>query len=283
MFLNGCSYTSIFQDKENSNAISERTSKSSANWLDRTDFSLNATQDGKPTYSVETVQPITQTANTQRNTTFFQGRLARRGSDKTLNLGLGFRRLAEDENLILGINTFFDTTIENSHERIGLGLEAMGKRYTLRSNFYKKLSNEKTVINVSNTTYEQALHGFDYEIDTPAPYLPWMRMTLNGYNWEAVNNANDLKGKKLTFSSYLKSNALLEVGVDDNNYNGTDGFVKLTYLLGNNNINKNFSDEKVSANLFTDRNLKNHTLDKVKRQNDIIIQKRGGVVIGRTD
>ena len=32
----------------------------------------------------------------------------------------------------------------------------------------------------------------------------------------------------------------------------------------------------------TERNLRNHTLDKVVRENDVIVQKRGGVVIGRS-
>lgn len=287
--LNGCSYISDFKDtdnssyKKNTSAVSKHTSNTSKNWLDRTDIAIHGTQNGRPTYSIETVQPLTETEDTKRNTTFFQGRLATRGSDETLNLGLGYRRLLQDESMILGINTFFDTTRKNSHERIGLGLEAIGQQYTFRSNVYRKLSNEKTVINGSNTTYEQALHGVDYEIDTSVPYLPWMRMAINGYNWKAVNNADDLNGKKLTFSGYLSSNVIVDIGVNDDNYNGTDGFVKFTYLLGNNNINQNFTAEKVSANFSTDRNLKNHTLDKVKRQNDIIIQKRGGVVIGRSD
>lgn len=288
-FINGCSYISNFKDtdtsgsQKNTSTVSKLTSNTSKNWLDRTDISIHGTQNGRPTYSVETVQPLYESEVTKRNTTFFQGRLATRGSDETLNLGLGYRRLSEDESVILGINTFFDTTIDNSHERISVGLEAIGKKYTFRSNVYRKLSNEKTLINGSNTTYEQALHGVDYEIDTPIPYLPWVRMAINGYNWEAVNNADDLNGKKITFSGYLSSNALIEVGANDDNYNGTDGFVKFTYLLGNNNISQNFTAEKTSANFSTDRNLKNHTLDKVKRQNDIIIQKRGAVVIGRSD
>ena len=109
------------------------------------------------------------------------------------------------------------------------------------------------------------------------------KIEINQYAIYLLMVVDDLNGKKLTFSGYLSSNVILDIGVNDDNYNGTDGFVKFTYLLGNNNINQNFTAEKVSANFSTDRNLKNHTLDKVKRQNDIIIQKRGGVVIGRTD
>ena len=163
--LNGCSYISDFKDtnnssyKKNTSAVSKHTSNTSKNWLDRTDIAIHGTQNGRPTYSIETVQPLTETEDTKRNTTFFQGRLATRGSDETLNLGLGYRRLLQDESMILGINTFFDTTRKNSHERIGLGLEAIGQQYTFRSNVYRKLSNEKTNLSCIKLNFCKYFHS----------------------------------------------------------------------------------------------------------------------------
>ncbi|MGC6439144.1 MAG: inverse autotransporter beta domain-containing protein, partial [Candidatus Puniceispirillaceae bacterium] len=68
--------------------------------LGRTSVSVSDTQDGDAAFEIETIQPISQTAETLKHTVFFQGRLASQNSDETINVGIGYRNLADDENII---------------------------------------------------------------------------------------------------------------------------------------------------------------------------------------
>lgn len=256
-------------------------------WLKRLDVTVEGSDESKPTFSIETVQPLSQTPETLRNTVFFQGRLASRNGDETLNIGLGYRYLLADESLILGLNTFYDVTDENSHERYGIGAEAIGRYMTLRANFYEALSDKEAIVTGSVTTNEQALDGYDYEIETPVPFAPWMRFAASGFNWEAEDGLDDLDGERVSLSGNLTQEIAFEIGATDDNYNDDRGFAKLTLSLGgplNNGASTTLADVQSGVMpAFMARDLKRHTLDKVKRQNDMIVQKSGGVVIGRTD
>ena len=284
--LVGCS-SSIFENKSEIEAPPVKVEKSepldikqSQSWLDRTDIAVNLQDAQDSSWSVETLQPLHQTKDTLRHTVFYQGRVAGRGGDETVNLGLGYRKLNPDETAILGANIFYDTTIEAKHQRFGLGFEYIGKLATFRSNIYRKLSGEKTIVDGSTTTYEQALNGIDYSIDLPVPSLNPLRFNLTGYNWKAVRTADDLTGRKIAISGRFNKRIRYRFGVDDNNYDGTKFFASLTYKLGSSSI---VDVDAVGINEpSTERNLRNHTLDKVVRENDVIVQKRGGVVIGRS-
>ena len=106
-------------------------------WLRRTDFSVESMDRSKPTWSVETVQPLYQTPSTLRDTVFLQGRWGHRNADNTFNLGLGYRRLLDDKSWLLGVNGFYDLATKYNHQRFGLGAEAIGRYVTFRTNFYE--------------------------------------------------------------------------------------------------------------------------------------------------
>lgn len=253
--------------------------------LGRTSVSVSDSQDGDAAFEIETIQPISQTAETLKHTVFFQGRLASQNSDETINVGIGYRNLADDENIIYGINAFYDATTEYDHRRASLGLEAIGKRYSLRANIYSALSNEKKKVSGAVTTYQSALDGYDFSLDMPMPYLPWMRLQATGYKWEALKDFDDISGSRLTLLGNLTNQISFEVGADDNNYQGTDNFVKLTYNLNGhagNGITATLADGETVGEAG-ERNLRDHLLDKVVRNNNIVVQTRGGVVIGRSN
>lgn len=256
-------------------------------WLERTSVSVSESQDGDANFAIETIQPLSQTPETKKHTVFFQGRLASQDSDETLNIGIGYRNLADDESVIYGVNGFYDATSEYGHRRASIGLEAMGKTYTIRANIYEALSNEKKKVSGAVTTYQTALDGYDFSIDTPMPYLPWMRLSATGYKWSALKGFEDISGSRVTLLGNLTNQISFEMGADDNNYNGTDNFVKLTFNVNGtstNGVTATMADgDTLGARAFTERNLRNHLLDKVVRNNNIVVQTRGGVVIGRSD
>ena len=50
-----------------------------------------------------------------------------------------------------------------------------------------------------------------------------------------------------------------------------------------NGVKATLADGATDGEIFATRNLRDHTLDKVVRNNTIVVQTRGGVVIGRSD
>jgi hypothetical protein len=91
---------------------------------------------GKPDYGLFTVQPLYQSEDLV-DTLFTQVRLDWVETDRlTTNLGLGYRRLAMDDQLLLGANTFFDSEWTNRHRRVGLGFEVRTSVFEINANTY---------------------------------------------------------------------------------------------------------------------------------------------------
>ena len=265
------------------------TVKDPPDWLKRTDISVQGITSGKPTWSIETLQPLYQTPKSLTDTVFFQGRWGRRDGDDTLNLGLGYRRLLDDKSWLLGVNTFYDVTRQDSHRRIGLGLEAIGRYVTLRSNYYDGQSGVRTVSTAGgSSTTEKALDGVDYELETPVPYAPWLRFSAAGFRWSAATAGYpDLKGDTFLLRGNLSATWSLEVGRTNDNYNNGRTFARLTWTPGanpGNGISTHLLASGRSGAAFQARDLTQHTLDKVRRQNDMVVERRaGGIVIARKD
>lgn len=261
-------------------------------WLKRFDVSVEGVENSKPTWSIETVQPLYQTPDTLSHTAFFQGRWGHRSGADTLNLGAGYRRLLDDRSWLLGVNAFYDMELDVNHRRFGLGGEAIGRYATFRANYYKPDSGTKTVsISDGITKTEKALRGHDFGIDLPVPYLPWMRLSATSFRWNAATSGvADQKGEKYTLFGNVTDQISFEIGkTDDNSLARNDSFFKLTYTLALgktlNGVEGSLLGGARSRSAFTERDLTQHTLNKVVRQNDIIAEKTssggGGVSIGR--
>lgn len=114
------------------------TSLSYPEWLKRVDLSIQHGSE-KPRYYIETVQPLYQSRD-QTYTFFVQPRISSTDEDWTANLGLGYRQLFLDQQLLGGINTFYDYADNHNHYRLGVGLELLSRYLELRTNGYFPLS-----------------------------------------------------------------------------------------------------------------------------------------------
>jgi hypothetical protein len=84
----------------------------------------------------------------------------------------------------------------------------------------------------------------------------------------------------------LHQNVSLEAGWRDDNFSDDETFMKVTYKLGFNNPKKPvaFSSAFISDQAWEKRDMREHTLDKVRRENRIIVERRAsGVVITRSN
>ncbi len=254
-------------------------------WLSRTDISVDIQNKHKPSWAIETIQPLYQ-GEDLGHTLFVQGRLAHSDGDETLNLGVGYRFLLPDETWLLGVNTWYDTTNKQSHYRYGLGLEALGQYTDLRFNLYDAQSGEKiisTVGGVSNA--EQALDGWDFGIEAPLPYLPWARISFSTFEWDR-STARNIKGNTLGVKMALTDNMEVEFGGTDDNTGNTQAFMTVSWFFERPHGTEwtAFGSGR-SSTAFVARDLKRHTLDKVRRHHDIVIEKKvsggAGIAVGR--
>ncbi|MFC1509594.1 inverse autotransporter beta domain-containing protein [Candidatus Omnitrophota bacterium] len=162
-------------------------------WLKRIDVGVDAGDDRKPTGYFETVQPLYQDYYKER-TLFIHPRYSYRDGDATYNLGLGYRKLLENNSILLGGNTYFDFNDAHQHYRIGFGLETFINQIELRGNSYFGLSPVRLLNETDTTkTYEEAADGFDCEIGLPLPHMNWVKLFAGG-EWYRYHRFSDKTG-----------------------------------------------------------------------------------------
>ncbi len=245
-------------------------------WLTRTDISVFANED-RVNISLETLQPL---LSMEQGGIFFQGRATGgtewdgdNSDNWTLNAGIGARHFFGD-NLILGVNAFYDHATEYHHNRVGVGFEVISSNLTARVNGYEALSDWKHVSTVGNiTTQERALSGIDGEIEAVVPYMPWLRAAVGGYHWQAKAN-DDITGLKTSLRGDLTRYAKLEVGGSFDNYD-EKAWARLTISLGERKETQfTAADDFISNAPLPKRDLSAQLWQKVLRTNEIVTERR---------
>ena len=241
-------------------------------WLERTSIGVIIESNQKPRYYIETVQPFYQSTG-KKNTFFTHLRISEQDEYGTYSAGVGYRRLLFDNNLMAGINTFFDYQDPHQHYRQGVGLEAIAKFAELRANGYFGLSPARDVEGVS--TYEKARDGFDVEFGVPVPYLPWAKV-FGSYYWYDFREDSDVEGWKgraeLKPFSFLTLN--METYDDNKGSQEWRSDVRLALWVDS------FAPKDIFAalassfkNALPEVNLKDRTLDRVERNFQIVVEK----------
>ena len=93
-------------------------------WMQRTVVSLRFQKNWKPLYGVETLQPLGHYDETSRHVWFTQERLANAAdTGTTANVGIGYRRIAANDDHYYGGNLFYDHRFRGNHGRMSVGLE----------------------------------------------------------------------------------------------------------------------------------------------------------------
>ena len=253
-------------------------------WLSRTEIGVDALRGGKPGYSVETVQPLYQD-KAKQDTFFTQLRAAsneRFGERRnTFNLGVGYRNLFANNNALAGVNVFYDIETKHSLKRWSIGGELRWSAFDLYANKYFGITDWKTT---NNGAQEKPLDGYDLDLASQIPYMPWAKAHLINYRWNRERAAEDLSGNKLTFEGDLTPNLSIEFGRNFNTNNiAEDGnFAMLRFRLNGNSKRPNAMTNFLSSNAFDARDMSGHTLDRVRRNNLIVVERSAdGIVIAR--
>ena len=238
------------------------------------DFNINAQEYLKPTFSIMSVNEITKIAS---GTIFNQTSINTHDGDETINLGFGIRKLLNDNTLLLGANTFYDHQLTESHERVGMGAEAITSIFDLRGNYYNALSARRTN---SEGTIERALDGWDLRGDYHLPIDQDVNLFISAFefkNPEKISTYRE-KGNKFGADAQL-GNFAIEAGYMNDNQDNDAWFGNIKYVInfgGNDQTNNTPKDFKT----LTD--VSDKLYQPVKRENKIRVVKidASGVVVG---
>ena len=243
-----------------------------------TEVQITAGEDYKPEFSIMTVRPIAihpgvdaWFVQLQLNDTKIRGK-----ARLSTNAGVGYRKLSENKHSMTGMNVFLDYD-EKGHTRTSVGLELRASVFEAIANYYKAISDGRTVGDFT----ERTLDGMEISIVGEVPYLPWASIVVNKYEWEKNKNSKDSKGEKYSLELALTPSFIVEGGYDDNNISGTSNFVK-AFLVFPPRERVAASTNLIGETAFSAGDMSGELLSKVRRTNKQVIESEGtGVVIAR--
>ena len=190
------------------------------------------------------------------------------------NLGLGYRFLNDDNSLMIGANVFYDRDFEHDHERGSIGFEAKGGNLEINYNLYEDISLQQ----VANKRKEQSLGGYDFNVSSQVPFMPWARLNYTSYEWDKDLASTNTKGEKYSSEFNLTPSLVFEYEYDESGNSGDDiTSGKFTFVYPPRD-NKPTIASGFSSQAFTYSNVSDKLNDKVKRTNKLVIETQGAVV-----
>ena len=235
------------------------------------DFDIQVQKNLKPSFSI---MSVTELLKIDSGTVFNQTSLNTHDDDGTINIGLGARKLLNDNKILIGSNLFYDHQFDEGHKRTGVGVEAISSVFDIRGNYYNAISGSKTTSEGS----ERALDGWDTQLDYHLPGEKDVNIFANLFRFEnsATGSTYEEKGTKLGANASL-GNFIIEGGYLDDNQNNDAffGSIKFVVKLGDQGENK-------TRNYLEYTDVSNKLYQPVKRENKIRVVKisKSGVKVG---
>ena len=203
------------------------------------------------------------------DTFFMQNSLFHEDNRTTINTGLGYRKLTLENNLLIGVNGFYDHEFPYNHGRTSLGLELRTTVGEINANRY--WSTRDWVTANSNNT-ERALSGHDIEASVPLPYINWANLSYNKFHWYGKEIEN-IGGTKTSLSAIIPQLPNLLIRIDRTKYNSdaidnTDSLT-LSYVFKaseKKQVNKSFFNNKA----YELSSIENERFNLVNRENEIL-------------
>ena len=235
-------------------------------------------KDDTPDFSILGVRDLSSRDNSNFFTQFSLGNTDVNNDDRIIgNLGFGYRTLTPDENFMFGINTFYDRELKNEHERISLGIEAKGSILDISANKYQKISNMIIV----NGSEEQVLSGWDANVSTQIPHMPWALLNVEGYKYKAEKAKKDTRGLEYSLEMNLTPTIQFDISVDDSLNAGVEDVYayNLSFIYPPKEKKHTLKAGLLSENTFEKESMQKKLKDKVRRNNKPVIEIQGSVIV----
>ena len=228
------------------------------------DFSFNVQEGFEPSIQIESVSKLIEYDD---GALFNQLNLISQDSKTTINLGIGKRKLFDNDTYMLGTNFFIDYQFDESHLRSGLGFEAISNSLDFIANYYNAISGFKN----TSDGREKALDGYDLKLNYHLSNKSNTDFFVKLFEWENPNSTYEEKGEKVGMKSSI-GNLAFEIGyLNDNKDNdGLFGSLKLVVPLGDRK--ELINQEKENTNK-KNSSVRNKLYMPVQRENKIKLVK----------
>ena len=192
------------------------------------------------------------------------------------NLGIGYRKLSDDKSNMFGINSFIDHDLEG-HTRGSVGLEIKGATLDLTANSYHKLTNMEVI----DGTEEQVLSGYEINLTSQVPYMPWSTLTWQNYGWENEKASADTEGNKLSWEMMLSPTVQFDVTGDFSDTSSIDDeySYKISFIYPPRDHKKTLQDGFLASTAFEKGNVEKKLKEKVRRSNNLTVEVQGSIII----
>ena len=192
------------------------------------------------------------------------------------NLGYGYRELSDDNSFMYGANAFIDIESEG-HMRASLGLEAKGKIMDLNANFYEAISGKENIDGMD----EEVLSGYQFNLTTQMPYMPWSTLNIQNYYFENIKASNDTEGNKISLEMNLTPTLQFDISQDFSDTTGVDDETdfKLSLRYPPTENKPSLQVGFISNVAFEEANMKDKLVQKVRRDNNLTVEIQGAVIL----
>ena len=236
------------------------------------DFSINIQEGFDPSIEVKSVYKLIEYDD---GALFNQLNLISQDNNTTINLGLGKRKLFDNDTYILGSNIFIDYQFDESHLRSGLGFEAISNSLDLIGNYYNAISGFKS----TSTGREKALDGYDLKLNYHLSNKSKTDLFVQLFEWENPNSTYEEKGEKVGMTSSI-GNLAFEIGYSNDNKDNDGIFGSLNLVIPIGERKENLNEDKRNTNI-KNTSVRNKLYMPVQRENKIKVLKisKSGVKI----
>ena len=265
-------------------AYAENISQKLSNFLDElipgegvTDVSIQVHEEDNPDIEILTNRSLDKTDDSNRFIQMSLHTQETNNKDRLItNLGYGYRELSDDNSFMYGANAFIDIESEG-HMRASLGLEAKGKILDLNANFYEAISGKENIDGVN----EEVLSGYQFNLTTQIPYMPWSTLNIQNYYFENIKASNDTEGNKISLEMNLTPTLQFDISQDFSDTTGVDDETdfKLSLRYPPSENKPNLQDGFISNVAFEKANMKDKLVQKVRRDNNLTVEIQGAVIL----
>ena len=241
-----------------------------------TEASIDLREGFKPDYSILAVRELLKIDSGNIFTQFSLFNTEQANEEKIIgNLGLGTRKLFDDNTVLVGLNAFVDNDFSETNRRASIGLELRNAVLDFHSNIYEGLQDSDD---------ERVLNGWDYRLASQVPYLHWSKIFINHYEWDGVLR-DDIKGTKMGSEVILTKSLNLEVAYDDKDKKGLEDewYAKIQFVHPPRNNGPTAMDGVSQVAWKENKDMSGELLSKVKRNNKIMIEFKGSATVSRAD
>lgn len=174
--------------------------------LDNVEISVTSISNG-PEYEVRGLKAFDGV--NPNHFSFVEFGMTANDDDTTANIGIGIRKLSEDQTLMAGINAFYDQEFDTNHKRGSIGVELVSAPLRLNANRYFALSDG---YQLDSSLTEKPLSGTDVDIEAALPYFPGLFAGYNQSKWYGEDGASDIQRNSYRLKGNLSNNLSLEFG-----------------------------------------------------------------------